>query len=239
MQENSLLHGSWRNNVCLVPKKKLLHFQENLTFPHLFQARYHELIPDHHLRGRWKEEYFHNTHPVVLELGCGKGEYTIGLAEKSPQMNFIGMDIKGARLWKGCKMVEEKQLKNVAFIRSQVDHITRFFNKDEVDEIWITFPDPQPKKERKRLTSPGFLTRYDNILIPGGILHLKTDSKALFDYSLDIIRTGNHALIFATDDLYHLDTIEDAATIQTYYKKIWQEKGKKICYLKFRLTPGF
>jgi tRNA (guanine-N7-)-methyltransferase len=218
-----------------VPKKKLIHFQENLSFPHLFQAKYHELITDHHLRNKWKEEYFRNDHPIILELGCGKGEYTIGLAEKSSEKNFIGMDVKGARLWRGCKTVEDKQLKNVAFIRSQVDHITKFFGRNEVDGIWITFPDPQVKKEKKRLTSPVFMEKYRNILAPHGIIHLKTDSILLFNYTLEIVNRDNHPVLFFTDDLYHSKTIEDAGTIQTYYERIWLEEGKKIYYLKFQL----
>lgn len=218
-----------------MPKKKLLHFQENLSFPHLFQARYHELITDHHLRTKWKNEFFNNDHPIVLELACGKGEYTIGLAEKSPDKNFIGMDIKGARLWRGCKTVEEKQMKNVAFIRSQVDHVAKFFGNHEVDEIWITFPDPQLKKEKKRLTSPVFLEKYRNILVPDGILHLKTDSYDLFTYTMGIVKRDNHLVLFVTDDLYHSKTTEDAGSIQTYYERIWLEEGKKICYLKFQL----
>ena len=217
-------------------KKKLIHFQENLLFPHLFQAKYHELITDHHLRLKWKQEYFQNTNPVILELGCGKGEYTIGLAERSPDENFIGMDVKGARLWRGCKIVEEKHLNNVAFIRSQVDHITKFFGADEISEIWITFPDPQVKKERKRLTSPVFIEKYRKILIPNGLIHLKTDSFDLYTYTLGILKRDNHPVLFSTDDLYHMQTIDDAGTIQTYYEKMWLEKGKKICYLKFHIA---
>jgi tRNA (guanine-N7-)-methyltransferase len=219
-----------------VPKKKLQHFQENLSFAYLFQAKYHELITDHHLRGRWKEDFFFNTHPIILELGCGKGEYTIGLAEKTPDKNFIGMDVKGARLWRGCKSVEEKHMKNVAFIRSQVDHITKFFSAGEVDEIWITFPDPQVKKERKRLTSPVFLDKYREFLIPGGVIHLKTDNIGLFTYTMGILQRDSYPLLFSTDDLYHSETMDDAGTIRTYYEKIWLEQGKKICYLKFTIS---
>lgn len=219
-----------------MPKKKLLHFQENLSFPHLFQVRYHELIKDHHLRTKWKKEFFRNNNPIILELGCGKGEYTIGLAEHSPEKNFIGMDIKGSRLWRGCKTVEEKRMHNVAFIRSQVDHITKFFGKHEVDEIWITFPDPQIKKEKKRLTAPVFLEKYRNILVPEGIIHLKTDSHLLYTYTLGILNRNNCPVLSATDDLYRFNTMESATTIQTYYEKIWREKGSKICYLKFHIA---
>ncbi len=218
-----------------MPKKKLIHFQENLSFPHLFQARYHELITDHHLRGQWKEAYFKNPNPITLEVGCGKGEYTIGLAERSPSGNFIGMDVKGARLWRGCKMVEEKQLKNVAFIRSQVDHITKFFGRNEIDELWITFPDPQVRKVRKRLTSPVFLEKYSNILVPGGIIHLKTDSTDLYAYTREVLERDKHPVLFATEDLYHQGPGEDAASIQTFYEQMWLKEGKKIAYMRFRL----
>ncbi|MCX6252470.1 MAG: tRNA (guanosine(46)-N7)-methyltransferase TrmB [Bacteroidetes bacterium] len=221
-----------------MPKKKLIHFRENLGFPHLFQVRYHELSADHYLRSSWNAGYFHNENPIVLELGCGKGEYTIGLALKSPHLNFIGMDLKGARLWRGCKTVEEKGLKNVAFIRAQIDHLERFFGQEEVSEIWITFPDPQPAKERRRLTAPVFLERYRKILIPGGIIHLKTDNREFYDYTLNLIIREKHQLLFQSEDLYSHETEEEATMIQTYYENIWLEAGKKICYLRFRLNSS-
>ena len=217
-----------------MPKKKLIHFQENLTFSHLFQVKYRELITDYHLRSKWKTKFFRNENPIILELGCGKGEYTIGLAEKYPGRNFIGIDLKGARLWRGCKTVNEKGLKNVAFIRSQVDHIERFFSPGEVSEIWITFPDPQPRKERKRLTSPVFLERYKKILNPGGIIHLKTDNHEFFLYTLEIVIRHDLQILFVTEDLYNSGCNEDVISIQTFYERIWIEKGKKICYLNVK-----
>ena len=190
------------------------------------------------MRSRWKQDFFHNDHPVIVELGCGKGEYTIGLAERYPDMNFIGVDMKGARLWRGCKTVEEKLMKNVAFIRSRIDHVEKFFGPGEVSEIWITFPDPQTGKERKRLTSPVFLDRYRQILQPDGIIHLKTDNQGFYNYTLEIISKYKHKLVFSTGDLYAMQQLDEAGTIKTYYENIWLEMGKKICYLKFRLNNG-
>lgn len=219
-----------------MPKKKLIHFQENLTFPHLFQPDYQDLQNNFYLRSTWHEEFFINKNPIVVELGCGKGEYTIGLATKYPEKNFIGIDLKGARLWRGCKWVAEQKLKNVAFIRTRIDHLEKLFGIQEVAEIWITFPDPQPGKERKRLTSPVFLSKYKNILTDDGIIHLKTDDPVFFSYSLGIIKEYKYHLLYVTDDLYHSGLQEDMVSIQTYYEKIWLEEGKKIFYLRFRLN---
>jgi len=219
-----------------VAKKKLIHFQENLTFPHLFQPRYHEIEEDFRLSSCWGKDFFSNTNPIILELGCGKGEYTIELAEKYPEKNFIGIDFKGARLWRGAKTVQEKEMKNVAFIRTQVDHVNKFFGPGEVSEIWITFPDPQLHKERKRLTAPVFLDRYKVLLGPKGILHLKTDDLEFNNYTLKIIGQYRHSLLFSTNDLYHSGFSEDAISIRTYYEMMWLEVGKKICYIKFKLN---
>jgi tRNA (guanine-N7-)-methyltransferase len=221
-----------------VSKKKLIHFQENLYFQHLFQPGYHDLLKNLELRSLWHREFFRNNNPIVVELGCGKGEYTVGLAAEYPGRNFIGIDLKGSRLWRGCKSVEEQQLKNVAFIRTRVDHIEKLFGPKEVDEIWITFPDPQPGKERKRLTSPFFLEKYRQILTENGIIHLKTDNYDFFCYSREVIEEKKHHILFATEDLYMSGLKEDAVSIQTYYEKIWLQKGKKICYLKFRLNKS-
>jgi tRNA (guanine-N7-)-methyltransferase len=221
-----------------VPKKKLIHFQENLTFPHLFQPRYHDLHEDFFLRSKWHKEYFRNTNPLIIELGCGKGEYTVGLAMKYPEKNFIGIDLKGARLWRGCKTAEEKKLSNVAFIRTRVDFLEKLFSRGEVDEIWITFPDPQPGRERKRLTSPVFLCKYAGILNDQGIIHLKTDSFPFYEYTLEVISAEVHQLLHSCDDLYNSGLQEDANSFQTYYEKIWLEENKKICYLRFMLTKS-
>jgi tRNA (guanine-N7-)-methyltransferase len=219
-----------------VSKKKLIHFQENLIFPHLFQLTYKELQSDFKLKSGWKDGFFMNQNPVIVELGCGKGEYTVGLAVKYPEKNFIGIDLKGARLWRGCKSVEEKNLKNAAFIRTRVDNLEKLFGPAEIDEIWITFPDPQPGKERKRLTSPFFLDKYKKVMKEDGIIHLKTDNPLFFSYTREIIKKEDHQLLFATEDLYHLGREDDAIQIKTYYENIWLEKEKKICFLRFRLN---
>jgi tRNA (guanine-N7-)-methyltransferase len=219
-----------------VAKKKLIHFRENLTFPYLFQPRYSEIEEDIRMSSCWGKDFFSNTNPIILELGCGKGEYTIGLAEKYPQKNFIGIDFKGARLWRGAKTVQEKEMKNVAFIRTQVDHVNKFFGPGEISEIWITFPDPQPGKERKRLTAPLFLDRYRILLCPEGILHLKTDDLDFYNYTLEIIGQYHHPLLYSTDDLYHSGCSEDVISIRTFYENMWLEIGKKIYYIKFKLN---
>jgi tRNA (guanine-N7-)-methyltransferase len=219
-----------------VAKKKLVHFRENLTFPHLFQPHYSDMLTGFPLRSKWNHDFFHNDHPIVLELGCGKGEYSVELAQKLPETNFIGIDIKGARLWRGAKTVNEEHLRNVAFIRQRVDFVEKFFGKDEISEIWITFPDPQRGKERKRLTSPQFLERYRNILIPGGFIHLKTDDIGLYNYTQEILTDHHHKILVSTDNLYHSPYADDMLAIQTFYEAIWREQDKKICYLKFVLS---
>ncbi|MCX6287108.1 MAG: tRNA (guanosine(46)-N7)-methyltransferase TrmB [Bacteroidetes bacterium] len=218
-----------------MPKKKLIHFQENLTFPFLFQCRYHELGNPFPLKGSWNEKFFGNSNPIILELGCGKGEYTVGLAQAYPDKNFIGMDIKGARLWKGCRTVKDENLGNVAFVRSPIDQIEYFFSTGEVSGIWITFPDPQPKKEKQRLTSTRFLSKFQNIMKSDGIIYLKTDNKEFYDFTLRIVSENGFNLGFKTDDLYHSGTNEDVIKFQTYYENRWLGMGKKICYLRFSL----
>jgi len=217
-----------------VPKKKLVRFTENLTFPHLIQPAFQELYPDFRLKGRWASEFFRNHNPLVIELGCGKGEYTVELARKYPQRNYIGIDIKGARLWRGGKTVQEKKIPNAAFIRTQIDHLEQLFDQGEVTEIWITFPDPQLKKERKRLTAPAFLERYRKILIPGGEIHIKTDHPEFFNYTVEIIRKQKLELLLSTENLYATHHESQAASVSTYYEKTWLAQGKKILYLNFR-----
>lgn len=217
-------------------KKKLIHFRENLTFPHLFQPSYHQLESGFVHKGSWNSQFFRKDHPIIAELGCGKGEYTIGLAARHPEKNYIGIDIKGARLWRGCKSVEEQNLDNVAFVRTRVDHLTRVFGREELSELWITFPDPQPKKERLRLTSPVFLSKYRDVLHPDGIIHLKTDDHPFFEYSLSVIQQNRHKILWMSDDLYATGTDDEVALIQTYYESKWLEMNKKIFYLRFQLS---
>jgi tRNA (guanine-N7-)-methyltransferase len=214
-----------------VGKKKLIHFQENLTFPFLFQPPYPELYNGFPLRGNWNRSFFQNDHPVIAELGCGKGEYTVGLGERNPAKNYIGIDLKGARLWRGCKSVVEKDLKNIAFVRTRVDHILRVFGTSEIDELWITFPDPQPKKERLRLTSPVFIERYREVLRSGGLLHLKTDDRDFYQYSLEVAMNEQLVVLRNTEDLYHDGINDEVSAIQTFYEAKWLEMNKKICYL--------
>jgi tRNA (guanine-N7-)-methyltransferase len=220
-----------------VPKKKLIHFLENLTFPHLFQPHYHDLHENFFLRAKWHEEFFRNKNPLIVELGCGKGEYTVGLAAKYPGKNFIGIDLKGARLWRGCKTTEEMKLRNVAFIRTRADFLEKLFGPGEISEIWITFPDPQPGKARKRMTSPVFLGKYSKILKEDGVIHLKTDDPDFFSFTREVIAGEKHHLLFLTEDLYNSGIEEDAVSIQTFYEKIWLEGQKNIYYLRFRLNP--
>lgn len=191
------------------------------------------------MKGRWNSDFFRNDNPVTLELGCGKGEYTVALAQRYPDRNFIGIDIKGARLWRGCKTVTEQNLPNVAFIRTHVNNAELLFRTNEVSEIWITFPDPQLEHERKRLTAPVFLERYSRVLREGGLIHLKTDDIQLFEYSLGVINGHRHKLHYSTSDLYASGCAGDAPLVQTYYERIWLEKGKKICYLSFSLRVPY
>lgn len=191
------------------------------------------------LKGRWREDYFHNSNPVVLELGCGKGEYTVELAHLYPDVNFIGVDIKGARMWTGATRAETEGLKNVAFLRTNIEFIDHFFAENEVQEIWLTFSDPQMKNPRKRLTSTYFLNRYRRFLTDGGIVHLKTDSNFLFTYTSYLVDANSLPVLFRTTDLYHTEGL-DAETqrilsIQTYYEKMWMERGLNIKYQKFSL----
>jgi len=219
-------------------KKKLQRFAENETFKNMFQPSYDDVKDGYFMKGKWAKDFFKNNNPIILELGCGKGEYTVGLAEKYPLKNFIGIDLKGARMWRGCKTSNEKSMENVAFIRSKINHIDKIFDKNEIEEIWITFPDPQPKTHRanKRLTSQQFLEKYKEILNQNGIIHLKTDNSFLFLYTLEIIQEYKHKLIFQTLDLYKSGITEDVILFKTFYEKMFLEKEIKIKYLKFSLS---
>lgn len=219
------------------------------TFKNVFQYPYGVIseVP-FEMRGHWHEQYFHNDNPIVLELGCGKGEYTVGLACVYPNINFIGVDIKGARIYTGAKQALEEGLDNVAFLRTSIEIIDRFFSEDEVQEIWLTFSDPQMKNVYKRLTSTFFMNRYRRFLIDGGIVHLKTDSNFLFTYTTYMVNVNQLLVLFRTEDLYgnelsegrvaenQMDEkIREILGIHTYYENQWIERGLNIKYMKFQL----
>lgn len=219
-------------------KDKIRKFRENLTFECLIQPTTEEVLgKDHPIKGHWHEKVFKNQNPIVLELGCGKGEYTIALSQRNPDKNFIGVDIKGARLWKGAKYATENALPNVAFLRTRIEFITSLFAENEVAEIWVTFADPQPNKPKKRLTSHQFLAKYKTFLKPDGIIHLKTDSILLHESTLEVIREGGHKLLEANNDIYAPEShvAEEITSIKTFYESQFLAKGMPITYLKFVL----
>ena len=221
-------------------KGKLEKFAEMETFKNVFQYPFSVLenVP-FDMKGHWCDDYFKNNHPIVLELGCGKGEYTVGLARLFPDVNFIGVDIKGARMWTGAKQALAEGLDNVAFLRTNIEMIDRFFAPDEVREIWLTFSDPQMKNARKRLSSTYFMNRYRRFLMDGGVVHLKTDSNFLFTYTSLMVEKNQLPLLQKTADLYHTADVDEATrrilSIQTYYESMWMERGLNIKYIKFRL----
>ena len=221
-------------------KGKLQKFAEMETFKNVFQYPYSVIseVP-FTMKGHWREQYFHNDNPIVLELGCGKGEYTVGLARMYPNINFIGVDIKGARIYTGAKQALEENLPNVAFLRTSIEIIDRFFGQDEVQEIWLTFSDPQMKNVHKRLTSTFFMNRYRHFLINNGLIHLKTDSNFLFTYTTYMVEKNNLPVLLRTEDLYHTDGLDDLTReilgIHTYYENQWIERGLSIKYMKFEL----
>ena len=222
-------------------KKKLDHFVENETFDNLFQFSFEQIQAESFsLKGNWHNGFFKNHNPIVLELGCGKGEYTIGLARTNPDKNYIGMDVKGARLWRGLKTASEESISNVAFIRSRIELIENYFGDNEVSEIWITFPDPQPRQalERKRLTSPKFLEIYRKFLTKDGIIHLKTDSDLLYDFTCEMIENEKHTPLFSTNDLYATTQQMEVKNIRTFYEQRWLNEGLTIKYIAFRLNEA-
>ena len=215
-------------------KNKLKKFRDMETIDFVFQYPFAVLKEQGFpLKGNWHKEFFNNDNPIVLELGCGKGEYAVGLARKFPDKNFIGIDIKGARMWTGACQARNEGLKNVAFLRTNIELLPHFFAAGEVAEIWITFPDPQMKKCRKRLTATNFIELYNKILQPGGIIHLKSDSPFLYTYTAEMVKLNNFEIITNTDDLYNSGIEDKILGIKTFYEQQWLERGLSIKYLSF------
>lgn len=225
-------------------KGKLKKWEENSTFDNVFQPEMDDIVEGKKYKaGTWKKTVFGNTNPLVLELGCGKGEYTVGQARLFPNKNFLGVDIKGHRFWRGAKTSKEEKLENVAFLRTRIEFIDRFFEMDEVDEIWLTFSDPQPKDEKgtKRITGPYFMEKYKKFLKNNGIVHIKTDNKMLYSWSLEELKNANYEILESTDDLYgnFLKTqepiMQEILQFQTHYERIFIDYTKTINYIKLKL----
>ena len=211
-------------------KSKLKHLAELLTFPNVFQLR-------KDLKGKWNEEVFKNSNPITLELACGKGEYAVGLGQLHPQRNFIGVDLKGNRIWVGAKKALQQNLSNVAFLRTQIDQLAEYFTGNEVAEIWITFPDPQLRtgKAKKRLTHPKFLRLYQQFLIPGGLVHLKTDSPDLYNFTKQVISMYGCELLADDDNIYDKAHLPDELKIKTHYESLDIAGSSRVHYLCFSL----
>lgn len=224
-----------RADLLTVGKNKLKRFAELETMERVYQPGTREPDTGFFLKGIWKEKVFSNKNEIVAELGCGRGEYTIGMAQMFPARNYIGIDKKGARLWKGAKTSNDEQILNAAFLRIPVEQLHYYFDPGEISEIWITFPDPQPQKTREntRMTSPRFLEMYKSLLSPNGIVHLKTDNALLFDYTIEKIRELNVKILAASHDLYSESYADDVLSITTTYEKKYLAEGIKICYVKF------
>jgi len=245
----------------LMGKGKLKKFAEMETFENVFQCAVGKLNADgkfecredttvQEMRGHWGEKFFKNTNPIVLELGCGHGDYTVGLARLHPEKNYIGVDIKGARIWKGAKEATETGMRNVAFLRTNIETLSKFFAEEEVSEIWITFPDPQMKKATKRLTSTYFMARYQEVMEEGGVVHLKTDSPFLSTYTKEMLRVNAYEVIAGSDDLYGdmakwregemgekaMGLWKEATLLQTHYEKQWLDRGLTIKYYAWKLN---
>jgi len=219
-------------------KNKLQKFSEIAGFPHVFEYPFAVLQEKGcALKGNWNREVFKNINPIVLELGCGRGEYTVGLGRLFPSKNFIGVDIKGARMWAGAKESMQAGMNNVAFLRTDIELIDKFFSSGEVDEIWLTFPDPQMKKTNKRLTSARFMKIYREILSNNGIIHLKTDSLFLYTYTCEMVKINQFPVIIQTDNLYESDMADEILSIRTAYEQQWIERGIPTKYLRFVCEP--
>jgi len=217
-------------------KSKLEKFVELKSFHHVIELSFKDVLnKDYYLKNNWNKVFFKNNNEIILEIGCGKGEYTIALAEKYPQKNFIGIDIKGNRIWKGATFAKQKNLSNVCFIRTHIEFIESIFSKNEISQIWLPFPDPQMKKFRKRLVSTRFLTMYLNILDKDGIIHLKTDSNFLYHYVDALMKGNNITPIFKTNDLYKNPIFKDALLIKTHYEKQFINMGIPIKFIQFKL----
>lgn len=220
-------------------KNKLKRFKENETFSNVFQPTRSELVESQFdLKGKWRKNVFKNDNPLVLELGCGKGEYSVALAQKYPNKNFIGIDIKGARFWRGAKTAIEECIPNVAFLRTQIELIDYAFAENEVDEIWITFPDPQIKYKRTkhRMTNAEFLKRYKTILKPEGVVNLKTDSEFMHGYTLGLLHGAGHEVLYANHNVYKQEgSPEEVTSIQTFYESQYLEQDKAITYIRFKI----
>jgi tRNA (guanine-N7-)-methyltransferase len=224
-----------------VGKNKLARWAEMKSFNNVIEPPVDEVLSkDHKIKGNWQKTIFKNTNPVILELGCGKGEYTVGLATRFPQNNYIGIDIKGARMWRGSKTAHENKIQNAAFLRTRIEFINSFFSAEEVEEIWITFPDPHPKRRDagKRLTSPFFLNSYSQFLRDNGIIHLKTDNKELYNYTKKVVKHNGLEIVASINDLYSGLFNNDILSIRTHYEQIFLNHGIKICYLSFRLMKN-
>ncbi len=218
-------------------KNKLAKFKEMETFEHVVQVPYKQILNnDFQLKGNWAKDFFKNNNPIILELGCGKGEYTVALAERNPGINYIGVDIKGARLFNGAKAAKDKGLKNVGFLRTNIEIIEQFFGAEEIAEIWLTFPDPQMKKTTKRLTSTMFLNRYKWFLKKDGIVHLKTDSNFQYTYTHALVNINKFEVLAETDNLYESDILTETLQIKTFYEKQWLSRGITIKYIAFKIS---
>ncbi|WMI66358.1 tRNA (guanosine(46)-N7)-methyltransferase TrmB [Aestuariibaculum sp. YM273] len=220
-------------------KNKLRRFRENETFSNVYQPTRDELVnEEYEFKGNWNKNVFKNDNPLVLELGCGKGEYSVALAQRYPDKNFIGIDIKGARFWRGAKTAVEENIPNVAFLRTQIELIDHAFGENEVDEIWITFPDPQIKYKRTkhRMTNAEFLARYKKILKADGVVNLKTDSEFMHGYTLGLLHGAGHEVLYANHNVYKQEgSPEEVTSIQTFYESQYLEQNKAITYIRFKI----